>query len=203
MDRRRFLLGSAAGAGLLAGCTREELQQAERMAEETKTNGNAASTETNGTESETGGRTDESDHDDRRDEDVGVEETAGLVTTESDEPFDATVERITTAIEENDALTLVATVDHAANAASVGLDLPPTTLLLFGNPNLGTPLMQASRSVAIDLPQKMLVWEEEGTVFVTYNDPQYLAARHGIEDREEILDTIAGALETLATGERG
>jgi uncharacterized protein (DUF302 family) len=80
------------------------------------------------------------------------------------------------------------------------MELPPTTLLIFGNPRLGTPLMQASRSVAIDLPQKMLVWEDEGEVMVSYNDPQYLAARHGIEGKEEILETISNALENLATG---
>jgi uncharacterized protein (DUF302 family) len=137
------------------------------------------------------------------DDDIGVEEGAGLVTTESDDDFDATVERITSAIEGNDALTLVTTVDHAANAESVDMELPPTTVLIFGNPELGTPLMQASRSVAIDLPQKLLVREEDGDVFVTYNHPRYLAARHGIDDEDDVLETIAGALETLATGSSG
>ncbi|MEF8826247.1 MAG: DUF302 domain-containing protein, partial [Halapricum sp.] len=70
----------------------------------------------------------------------------GLVTVASDESFDATVDRITAAIEESP-LTLVTTIDHAANAASADLDLPPTTLLVFGNPAVGTQLMQASRTV--------------------------------------------------------
>jgi uncharacterized protein (DUF302 family) len=191
MDRRRFLLGSAVGASLLAGCTQEELRQARQAAEEAGTDDEASGTD----DSEDG-----SNGDDEEREAFDIEEGIGLVTAESDDSFGDTVERIESAIEGNEALTLVTTVDHAANAESVGLELPPTTLLIFGNPALGTPLMQASRSVAIDLPQKMLIWEEGEEVFVTYNDPQYLAARHGIEDEEEIVEKIATALETLATG---
>lgn len=123
----------------------------------------------------------------------------GLVTVESDSGFDATVAAVEERIEQSP-LTLMTTVDHAANAESAGLDLPPTTLFVFGNPEIGTQLMQASRTVAIDLPQKMLVWCENGTVRVTYNDPEYLAARHDIEDEGELLETIAAALRRLATG---
>ncbi|WP_233710608.1 DUF302 domain-containing protein [Natronococcus pandeyae] len=94
---------------------------------------------------------------------------------------------------------LVTTVDHAANAAEVGEQLPPTTLFLFGNPEVGTPLMQASRSVGIDLPQKFLLWEDDGEVFVTYNDPQFLADRHDLEGVDEQLERITGTLEELAT----
>lgn len=125
----------------------------------------------------------------------------GLVTVTSDDDFDATVDRISSAIEDNENLTLVATVDHAANAASAGLELPPTTLLVFGNPQLGTPLMQSARSVAIDLPQKLLVTAVEGSVTVTYNDPAWLAQRHGIYDRAGTLETIGSALAGLASGE--
>jgi uncharacterized protein (DUF302 family) len=126
---------------------------------------------------------------------------AGLVTVESDENVGATVERIEEDIEDNDDLILVTTVDHARNARNVGRELRPTTLVLFGNPNLGTQLMAASQTAGIDLPQKLLVWEaEDGTVNVTYNDPQWLAERHGIEGQEEVLSTISGALEALATG---
>lgn len=175
---------------MLAGCTQEELQQAQEIADEAGKNGEATPQEDDS--EETTGSDDEKSYD--------IEEGVGLETVESDDSFDATVSRITSAIEGNDALTLVATVDHAANAESVGMELPPTTLFVFGNPELGTPLMKASRSVAIDLPQKMLVWEEEGEVMVTYNDPQYLAARHGIEGKEEILEKISNALESLATG---
>jgi len=125
----------------------------------------------------------------------------GLVTVEGDKSVSETVKRIKTAVEETP-LTLVTTIDHAANAETVDADLPPTTLLIFGNPAVGTPLMQERRSVAIDLPQKMLVWADGDTVQVTYNDPQYLARRHGIESQEERLSTIANVLERLATGDK-
>ena len=121
----------------------------------------------------------------------------GLVTLESDADFETTVARVESALEERD-LQLVATVDHAANADSVDMDLPPTTLFLFGNPVVGTPLMQASRSVAIDLPQKLLVWAADGRVFVTYNDPQYLARRHDLAGVDEQLAGVAEALADLA-----
>ena len=123
----------------------------------------------------------------------------GLVTVDREESFETVVKQITTAIETNENLTLITTLDHAKNAASVGLELCPTTIIMFGNPALGTPLMQRERTVGIDLPQKMLVWEDDG-VHVTYNDPQYLATRHGIEDADVILTKIAGALEKIATG---
>jgi uncharacterized protein (DUF302 family) len=125
----------------------------------------------------------------------------GLVTVPSDENVGATVERIEEDIEDSDDLILVTTIDHARNAANAGLDLRPTTLVVFGNPNLGTQLMQASQTAGIDLPQKLLVREgEDGSVSVTYNDPQWLAERHGIEGREEVLTQISNALRTLATG---
>jgi uncharacterized protein (DUF302 family) len=123
----------------------------------------------------------------------------GLVTIDREESFETVVEQITTTIENNKKLTLVTVFDHAKNAESVGLDLCPTTLILFGNPLLGTPLMQREQTIGIDLPQKILVWEDDG-VHVTYNDPQYLAARHGIDDADDILTKIATALERIATG---
>lgn len=123
----------------------------------------------------------------------------GLITVDREESFETVVEQITTTIESNENLTLVTILDHAKNAASVGLELCPTTVIMFGNPALGTPLMQRERTVGIDLPQKMLVWEDDG-VHVAYNEPQYLATRHGIDDRDDILTKIAGALEKIATG---
>ena len=123
----------------------------------------------------------------------------GLVTRESDASVEASVDRITDAIEQNDALGLMAEIDHEANAQTVDRDLPPTTVLVFGNPDLGTPLMQASRTLAIDLPQKLLVMEhDDGTVTVTYNDPTYLANRHGIEGEDDRLNTVSNALSSLA-----
>ena len=123
----------------------------------------------------------------------------GLVTLESDADVETSVERVRDAIEGNDDLGLMAEFDHEANANSSDHDLRPTTVLVFGNPDLGTPLMQASPTLAIDLPQKLLVMERaDGTVTVTYNDPTYLADRHGLEGEDDRLDTVSDALSSLA-----
>jgi uncharacterized protein (DUF302 family) len=124
----------------------------------------------------------------------------GLVTLESDASVAESIERVTTTIEDNDDLSLMTTVDHAENAESTDHDLPPTTVLVFGNPDLGTPLMQAGRTLAIDLPQKLLLMEhDDGTVTVSYNDPAYLAERHGIDSGDDRLDIAEEALSSLAT----
>jgi len=123
----------------------------------------------------------------------------GLVTVESDASVEESIERVVDAIESNENLGLMAEIDHEENAASTDLDLPPTTVLVFGNPDLGTPLMQAGRTLAIDLPQKLLVMErDDGTVTVAYNDPAYLAERHGIDGEDDRLDTVSDALSSLA-----
>jgi uncharacterized protein (DUF302 family) len=140
------------------------------------------------------------------DEDQPTDEQAGdgtmdpgLVTVTVDRSVDATVQRIENDVESSP-LTVLATVGHDENAASVDRNLPPTRLLLIGNPDVGTPLMQAARSVAIDLPQKLLVWDDGGQTKVTYNDPQYLARRHGIEGETQRLNRIGSVLNDLATG---
>lgn len=128
----------------------------------------------------------------------------GLVTLESDGSVEQTIDRFEAAVAEIDGLSVMAEIDHAANAASVDRELPPTKVLVFGNPNLGTPLMDAQRSLAIDLPSKLLVMEsEDGTVTVGYNDPAYLADRHGIDGRDEQVETIANALSSLAAAAAG
>ena len=115
--------------------------------------------------------------------------------------IDTTFSNLEQAIINADPLTLVTTLDHSANADSVNMTLLPTRLLVFGNPNLGTPLMQSEQSIGIDLPQKMLVFEDaEGVVSIAYNDPAFLAERHGITDQQEILGTITTALGDLAAG---
>ncbi|WP_373189041.1 DUF302 domain-containing protein [Halolamina sp.] len=123
----------------------------------------------------------------------------GLVTVESDADVETSVERVKDAIESNDDLGLMAEFDHEANADSVDRDLQPTTVLVFGNPDLGTPLLQSARTLAIDLPQKLLIMQRaDGTVTVTYNDPAYLADRHGVDEGDERLDTVSDALSSLA-----
>ncbi len=139
-------------------------------------------------------------------EDTGSKETAddhlleddGLETIKRTTDFETTTARIEAAIEDSD-LQLLETIDHAENAATLGLELPPTTLFLFGTPEVGTPLMQAGRSIAIDLPQKLLIWEADGDVFVTYNHPQRLATRHEVADIDpDVLEGIDTTLAELA-----
>ncbi len=94
-------------------------------------------------------------------------------------------------------LTVFGRVDHSGEAEKIGLKMRPTQVIIFGNPKAGTPLMVASPTLAIDLPLKALVWEDaEGTVWLSYNDPEYLKRRHGIPD--ELVKNIAGAGGVLA-----
>ena len=124
---------------------------------------------------------------------------AGLVVRDSPHSVDSTMARLERAVEGAEPLSIMSRVDHAANAETVGRSLRPTRLLVFGNPELGTPLMETSPTTGIDLPQKMLVWRDStGQVRLAYNDPQYLAARHGITGRADELQTIGGALDKLA-----
>jgi len=120
----------------------------------------------------------------------------GMVITESTMSFQDSWDALFSAIDGNPNIGIAAVVDHAANAASVGLDLEPNREIFFGNPKIGTPLMQQGPTAGIDLPLKMLVWEDAGRVFVGYNAVEYLAARHGLES--PILDGIAAALRGLA-----
>jgi len=119
----------------------------------------------------------------------------GVVTQQSRHSVDQTVERLETLLRAK-GVTLFAMVDHSGEAAKVGLRLRPTKLLIFGNPKAGTPLMLAAPSVAIDLPLKILVWEDAaGKVWLGYNSPAYLQQRHGLPD--SLLPNIAG-VEALA-----
>ncbi len=129
--------------------------------------------------------------------DIGLGE--GLVSKVSSRSFEDTYTALENAINNNPKLRIIAQVDHQANAAKVGQELLPTRLIIFGNPNLGTPLMQNARTTALDLPQKMLVWQDkEGVVRVSYNAPSFLVAKHGITQNETIVQTISGALDKLS-----
>ncbi len=124
---------------------------------------------------------------------------AGLVVMTSAHSVDSTVARLEQALTAAGPISIMARVDHAANAETANTSLRPTRLLIFGNPTLGTPLMQASPTTAIDLPQKMLVWADPtGQVRLAYNDPQYLAERHDITGRDDELQKISAALRKLA-----
>lgn len=122
----------------------------------------------------------------------------GLVVKESAYGVTETIDRLEAALKSK-GLTIFARVDHAAGAARTDQELRPTMLLIFGNPKLGTPLMQSAQTVGIDLPQKALAYEDaDGKVFLVYNDPAYLAARHGIGDKEKVFTTITGALNNFS-----
>src|SRR5215467_9317989 len=97
-------------------------------------------------------------------------------------------------------MSIMARIDHAAAAAAVGMELRPTEVLIFGNPQAGTPLMQAVQTIGIDLPLKALVWQDEdGTTWLAYNDPQWLAQRHGVDaGLDRALHAMADALAAVA-----
>lgn len=101
-------------------------------------------------------------------------------------------------IVEGKGFTVFARIDHAAGAAKVGKKLRPTQLLIFGNPNVGTALMSSAQSAGLDLPIRVVAWEDEdGDVWVAYTAPAALAARHGITDRDEVVTKMTGALANL------
>lgn len=132
---------------------------------------------------------------------VPVPTPTGLVIKESAHSVEETERRFVSILEEK-GLNVFATVDHAQNAAGADLSLRPTRVVIFGNPRLGTPLMQCAQSLAIDLPQKMLIWEDEdGQVSVAYNDPRYLGGRHQLGScGNEVIQRVAGALDNFSTG---
>ncbi len=104
----------------------------------------------------------------------------GLVSVKSPHGVNATVERLKKLLEDK-GLKIFARIDHAAGAAKIGKNLRPTQLLIFGNPQGGTPFMECQQTVGIDLPLKALVWEDaDGRVWLGYNDPEFLAQRHGV-----------------------
>lgn len=120
----------------------------------------------------------------------------GLVVHASQRGFDETATALDDALGSR-GLRVFAVVDHARNAVDAGLELSPTRVWVFGNPDAGTPLMQKSRTIAIDLPQKIVVWEEGPAVRIGYNDSFYLAERHDIPADTPELDAIARALEAI------
>ncbi len=119
----------------------------------------------------------------------------GITDTPSNHSVEQTVEKLKGILQAK-GVTLFALVDHSGEAAKVGMKMPPTKLLIFGSPQAGTPLMLAAPSIAIDLPLKILVWEDaQDRVWVSYNSPSYLQERHGLPP--ELLQNIA-VVETLA-----
>jgi len=119
----------------------------------------------------------------------------GIIDIPSNHSVDQTVERLKGILEAK-GVTIFALVDHSGEAEKAGLKMRPTKLLIFGSPKAGTPVMLAAPSIAIDLPLKILIWEDsQGKVRVSYNSPAYLQERHGVP--QELLQSIA-VVETLA-----
>jgi uncharacterized protein (DUF302 family) len=122
----------------------------------------------------------------------------GLISMKSPYGVAVTADRFEKSLQAK-GMTIFARINHTEGALKVGKELRPTELIIFGNPKVGTPLMQCAQSVAIDLPQKSLVWEDEnGQVWLSYNDPGYLAGRHNIKNCDEVLNKISGALGNFA-----
>ncbi len=123
----------------------------------------------------------------------------GLVAVKSPHSAKDTMNRLEEAVKQRE-LTVFARIDHAAGAAKIGKTLRPTELLIFGNPQGGTPFMECAQTAGIDLPLKALVWEDAASqVWLGYNDPAFLAQRHGVaqcpvvENLRKALAGIAGA----------
>lgn len=119
----------------------------------------------------------------------------GLITVGSPHSVAEVLSRLEATLHDK-GIAVFARVDHAAGAADVGLALRPTTVMIFGDPRAGTPLMQADQRVGLDLPLKVLAWEDEhGATHVTYSDPRWVARRYGLADGP--ADRLAAALAGL------
>jgi uncharacterized protein (DUF302 family) len=120
----------------------------------------------------------------------------GIINTPSNHSVDQTVEKLRQILEAK-GVTLFAVVDHSGEAEKVGMKMLPTKLLIFGSPKAGTPIMLAVPSIALDLPLKILVWEDgQGKVWASYNRAEYLQERHGVP--QQFVQNLA-VVETLAT----
>jgi len=121
----------------------------------------------------------------------------GLIKKQSPYTPAETLDRLEKVLKEK-GITVFARVNHKVNAESVGLVLRPTELLIFGNPELGTHLINSHQTVGIDLPMKVLTWQDDNfQTWIAYNDPQYMASRHDITNRDPIVTKMQGALNML------
>lgn len=120
-----------------------------------------------------------------------------LIVKQSAYPVSQTLDRLAEVLK-NKGITVFTRIDHGAGAKSAGLALKPTQVLIFGNPKLGTPLMQANRHIAVDLPMKAVAWEDDdGKVWLGYTSPDALKARFGIEGKDAVFAKMTGALDNF------
>jgi uncharacterized protein (DUF302 family) len=132
-----------------------------------------------------------------------AQQNDGMLRVRSSREFSQTVTALDSAITAAN-LKIFAKVDHAANARGVGLDLPPTTVFIFGNPQVGTRLMQCEQTTAIDLPLKVLVWQDStSAVWVGYEAPAKLSERHKVRGCQDVVDRFAAALAGLTAAATG
>ena len=123
----------------------------------------------------------------------------GLVSVKSNHDVKETADRLENALQAK-GMTIFDRINHAAGAEKVGKELRPTELVIFGNPKVGTPLMQCGQTMAIDLPQKALIWEDEtGQVWFSYNEPEYLAKRHNTKGCLEVIKKIQNVLANFSS----
>ncbi len=126
-----------------------------------------------------------------------------LVSRESKFGVKETIDRLASELEKR-GMKVAARIDHAAGAKSAGMEMPPTEVVMFGNPKLGTPLMLSAPSIAIDLPMRMVAWQDKaGKVWIGYTAPDTLKQRYGISDRDEQFKAMSGALDALAKAASG
>lgn len=129
-----------------------------------------------------------------------VSKHQGIITKESNYNFATTLDRLMTILYKQEDLKVIAELDHQANAKKVGLDLRPNYLVIFGNPKMGSPLMKSKQSLALDLPQKILVWEDKAEqTFVSYNDIYFLKERHQIEGHDKVFKTLSSSLDKISS----
>jgi uncharacterized protein (DUF302 family) len=122
----------------------------------------------------------------------------GLTHVKSAHEVKKTADRLETVIKEK-GMTVFLRINHGEGARKVGIQLRPTELVIFGNPEVGAPLIQCSQTIGIDLPQKALIWQDEsGQVWLTYNAPQFLAARHRADGCQAVLEKVQNALKNFA-----
>ena len=122
-----------------------------------------------------------------------------LVAKESNHDVATTLDRLETIVKEK-GITVMARVDHAKNAQGVGMELRPTQLLIFGNPKLGTTLMQVDPRIGLDLPMKVLAWQaEDGQTWIAYVDPEETAERYDIDDDHAVVKKLQKALDAFTT----
>ena len=123
---------------------------------------------------------------------------SGLISVKSAHDVKTTADRLEGLLKQK-GMKVFIRINHAQGAQKIGKELRPTELIIFGNPKVGTPLMQCAQSVAIDLPQKALIWQDaQGQVWLSYNDPNYLVERHQITGCGEVIKKVGQALNNFA-----